>query len=267
MKKLIWVICLVLLWCISSAITFGSQAYIADAFSGYLARYDLVTQESSLVGSFGTVTNISGLAYNPVQQIMYGISPVTCSLYSIDLTTGYATRIGAFGTSITMHGLAYDITTDTLYATAASQIEQYLYRINMSTGKATYIATTGTQISGLAVDPQTGILYGSPASQSPYASHGLYSIDKITGAVTRIGTQTLSYNGLAFDAATGLLLGVRNINDSLYFINKDHGQSTLYANIGTLCANPLGLEIIIPEPATAMLMLLGAAWMTAKRRR
>jgi len=238
--------------------------YVSDSSGAQLLTVDLATGQASVVGPFEIVSNVTGLAYDPVGNVMYGISAIGDALYTIDIELGTATLVGEFGLddSLVMHGLTYDSKTNTLYSSASSQ--KNLYTIDVTTGTASVVASTNpTSISGLAIDPFEDILFGSPAS---LAGNGVYTIDKISGAATRIGTGMLAFNGLAFDPSNKRLYGVRNEDDSLYWIDTITGEGYLIGNLGINDVNPLGFEIV-PEPMSATLLLLGSIIALQKRRR
>lgn len=242
----------------------SSIGYVSDSSGAQLLTVDLATGQASVVGPFGIVTNVTGLAYDPGGDVMYGISAAEDALYTINMDTGAATLIGGFGLgdSLFMHGLTYDSKTNTLYSSASYQ--KTLYTIDVTTGIASAVASTSpTSISGLAMDPVEDILYGSPAS---LIGNAVYTIDKTTGATTGLGTGTLAFNGLAFDPLTERLFGVRNEDDSLYWIDTVTGEGNLIGNLGIYDVNPLGFEIV-PEPMSATLLLLGSAIAMRIRRR
>ena len=241
-----------------------SVAYVSDSDSAQLLRVDLSTGQASVVGPFGILANVTGLAYDPGADVMYGVSAAEKALYTIDMDTGAATLVGDFGLgeSVIMQGLTYDTGSNTLYSSASTQ--KTLYSLDVTTGLASVVAfTSPTSISGLAIDPVEDILYGSPASGG---GTGVYTIDKTTGAATRLGTGELAFNGLAFDPLGEGLFGVRNQDDSLYWIDTVSGEGTLIGSLGLPDVNPLGFEIV-PEPISAALLGLGGATVLRLRRR
>jgi hypothetical protein len=236
----------------ASAAASSSLGYVTDAAQGRLLAVNLATGTSTVVGSFVSVANIGGVAYDTSRNTLFGVSPTTDSLYTLNRTTGAATLVGSLGipSNLAMQGVAYDPFSNQLFATAADTGE--LFTINRDTGQAQLIGPTGRGISGLAVDPRTGNLYGSPPSLLG-VNMGLYLIDKTTAARTPIGPDTIGYNGLAFDS-DGTLYGVQNSTDSLYRINLLDGTPTLIGPLGVAGINPLGFEIVpVPEPASALL--------------
>ena len=266
MKRTIQICVAAVVLCLGARAYGASQntiGYVSDTDHAQLLTVDLATGQATVVGNFGIVSNVSGLAYDPADDVMYGISAVADTLYTIDMDTGAATHVGGFGLSenITMQGLAYDTRTNTLYSSASTQ--RTLYTIDVATGAASAVASTSTaRISGLAIDLVNDILYGSPASQ---LGGGVFTIDKTTGTATQVGTGTLGFNGLAFDPLTETLFGVRNLDHSLYRIDTVTGQGTLIGNLG-INGNPLGFEIV-PEPMSATLLLMGTMVVLRIRRR
>ena len=88
-------------------------------------------------------TNVSGLAFDSTNNILYGGSGEDDILYSFDTTTGEATVVGpmagiqGIGFNANTPGLAYDPGTDTLYLTEA--FEDTLYTIDTTTGEASIV--------------------------------------------------------------------------------------------------------------------------------
>lgn len=245
-----------------------SVGYVSDAQNGRVLAVNLSTGASHVVGSFGSVVNIGGLAYDTLRKTLFGVSPSTDALYSINLATGAATIVGGFGVGgIVMQGAAYDPTSNQLFATASSSGE--LFTINPDTGQAQLVGSFSEAISGLAVNPLTGDLYGSPPAAFTDDA-GLFLINKTTAALTLIGTTTIGYNGLAFDA-DGTLYGVQNTTDSIYRIDVATATRTLIGPLGVAGVNPLGFEIVaVPEPAGMLISLaaiFGAAAVVGRLRR
>ena len=111
---------------------------------------------------------ISGLAYDVVSAIMYGIaggqSPLG-ELYTIDLTTGVASIVGFTEIGASSLQFASD---GNLYAGGNSDDGGNLYQINTATAFATLVGGTGfSSVTGLtlvespsAPDPATLTLLG-----------------------------------------------------------------------------------------------------------
>ena len=85
---------------------------VTDAQHNQLFTLSNADSSSSLVGSFGVIGAMAGLAYDREHDILYGSTLGTFgtlgrdNLYRIDRATGAATLIGALGDPW-MHGLAY----------------------------------------------------------------------------------------------------------------------------------------------------------------
>ncbi|QDV81681.1 PEP-CTERM sorting domain-containing protein [Planctomycetes bacterium TBK1r] len=130
----------------------------SNGVNSQLFRLDQSTGQASLVGDTGFQA-ISGLAFDPNSQVLYGGSGATDSLFTIDRTTGAATPVGAYGVNVGGHGLGYDNQNQQLWMTDG--FLDTLYSVNTSTGAATEIGSTGlTSVAALAFHSGENRLYG-----------------------------------------------------------------------------------------------------------
>ena len=143
------------------------------------------------VGSYDpndTGLSFNGLAYNPINNNMYGCS--ASDLYTVNTTTGASSWIGNFGiTGGMMIAIAFD-GSGNLYGIEI--ITDTLYSINPSNGEATKIGTgLGINLNyaqDMAFDLDTDILYLSAYTTAPIKEGALYTCNKNTGVATKIGT-------------------------------------------------------------------------------
>ncbi|MCC9599551.1 hypothetical protein LOC67_03185 [Stieleria sp. JC731] len=147
---------------------------------------DQMTGAASLVGNTG-VANLTGLAFDPVNKVMYGGTGTGNSLYTINTTNASTTLVGSYGVSVSGQGLAFDPITQSLWL--ADALTDNLFEVNTMTGQASQVGFTSlTAPVGLAVDPLTGSIYSVD-----HLSDALYTLDRTTGTATFIGQ-------LGFDA-------------------------------------------------------------------
>ena len=238
----------------------SAEAVLFISDKQYFYTTDPTTGSSTLVGDFGVTVNIAGLGYDPINDILYGTTTGSNSLYSINYSAGAASLIGGLGARL-MHALAYDPSSAKLYGAFGEVEGDGFYQIDVSTGSATLIGHTGffhsdhrNTVSGLAVHPQTHVLYGA-VSGTALDWGALIEIDKSTGQGTLIAEWTLHISGLAFHPDSNVLYGIDNWSRELYMIDTSSGTPVLVNS--TDLNNPLGLEFI-PEPATLLLLGLGA---------
>jgi uncharacterized repeat protein (TIGR01451 family)/CSLREA domain-containing protein len=144
-------------------------------------------------GAFGNInfTDVDGLTYNPISNILYGVEAQggTDVLIQINMATG-AHVPNAFGAGLDYvplppiggnnitDDIAVDPTTGILYGTVNNGgSTDRLITIDKDTGATTDVALiTVPDIEGLGTDP-TGQLWGTSGTQNV-----LYEIDKTTGA-------------------------------------------------------------------------------------
>jgi len=212
---------------------------------------------------------ITGLAFSPVTGVLYGSTgnagTVDALLVKINPATAVVSVVGPFnagplnsgGTPATMADLAFD-SAGNLYG-VASIGGPNLYSINATTGQATLVGPNGVSTSttggGIAISPG-GTFYGTPTS----SRFGTYNSG--TGAYTNIGNPAKpaggGYGALDFDGSVlyGLNVGSGSPPPThLVTIDPATGAVT---DIG-LSVNSLdAIAFQIPEPATFVLMLVGA---------
>lgn len=106
--------------------------------------------KNNLIGATG-VGPISGLAYDVVGQVMYGIAGGggPANLYTIDLSTGLATVVGNTGLNAGSLQFGPD---GNLYAGTTGMGGGNIYRINPATGASTLVGSTGfDSVTGLTL--------------------------------------------------------------------------------------------------------------------
>lgn len=150
----------------------GATAYgtaiIAPAGPSELRTIDPFSGISALVGATG-VGPISGLAYDEVNGVLYGVAGggiTTTNFYTLDLNTGVANVFGSTG--VVLGGLQFG-PDGKLYAGSAGTVAPgNLYEINPNTGAASLIGATGFgSISGLTLVRGTDLALEKSASPEP----------------------------------------------------------------------------------------------------
>lgn len=249
------------------------QLYTIDPASGAV-----IQNVGPLVDSFNVNYPITGLAFNPINGLLYGstgnsVPGTAAKLVLINPLTAQVTVIGSFnagnaGNPATMADLAFD-SAGNLYGIGSVGGPQ-LYSINPFTGQATVIGGTGltsTTGGGLAISPAGGF-FGTPTS----TRFGTYN--PITGAYANIANPTKpvggAYAALDFSGNTlyGLDLGPGpDLFTHLVTIDPATGAVTdIGGSVGSLDAIAFAT---VPEPNSASLILgfLGLAGMLKLRVR
>jgi hypothetical protein len=263
-----------------------ANLYASTAAGGPGELYIISTANGSQVTDIGPLNDslganypITGMAFNPINGVLYGSTgnagAVDAMLVTINPASALVTVIGSFnagpvnstGVPATMADLAFD-SSGNLYG-VASIGGPNLYSINKTTGQATLVGPNGVASSttggGLAIS-SGGAFYGTPTS----SRFGTYNSS--TGAYTNIANPTKptgggAYGALEFDGSTlyGLNVGSGSPPPTaLVIIDPTTGGVT---NLG-LSINSLDAiaSAAIPEPATTAL-LGGAITMLTIRRR
>lgn len=112
-----------------------------------------VTGTTSAIGPVGTGRPMSGLAFNPATNIMYGVDGCgfagNSRLHTVNLTTGVATLIGSTGKKLGSLEFGPD---GKLYAGGDKSDGGNIYRIDTATGAATFVIASGLEsVTGLAL--------------------------------------------------------------------------------------------------------------------
>jgi len=189
-----------ILLCITVALASISAARAASTLYGSTASggpgelYVLSPATGAMLQDVGPLNDalsvnygVTGLAFNPVNGLLYGSTAnsnpdVAARLITINPLTAQVTVIGGFnlaGAALgsTMSDIAFD-SSGNLYGIGSRGGPQ-LYSINLLTGQATQVGAgsglTSTGGGGLSISP-SGIFYGTPTG----SRFGTY--DPITGA-------------------------------------------------------------------------------------
>ena len=221
-------------------------------YDGYLYRIDLATGEAVNLGLVG-LYNVEGMAF--VGDTLYGIGGEIHELW--DITAPPGTRVGNTGSRDGSDaGLSYDPTSGRLYNIQRNGPGSWLYEINMVTGQAIFIGSdTRGRPDSLAIDAD-GTAYAFDAIRDTF-----YTVNLSTGAldfVGPLGVDLMAEAGLAFDASGGLW--ALTDDGEIYTVDKMTGT------VGLVATTLSGFEALaIPEPATVLLLSLGALALCRKR--
>lgn len=101
-----------------------------------------IDPDSGVVSLIGEIPiNVSSLAFDTANDVLYGVTGFADLLYTIDPETALSVQIGSLGFNANTSGLAFDSETETLYLTEANA--DSLYTVNTSTGEATLVGALG----------------------------------------------------------------------------------------------------------------------------
>jgi len=209
----------------------------------------VATPIGGLVGS-----RVEGLAYNSINDKLYGVDDPGDNLVVIDTSTGAGTVIGSTGFP-SLEGLAFNPLDGKLYSVDVGSGK--LIRIDPSTGIGTAVALidpSKAQIRGLSFN-RSGTLYGvwNPSDRNPTR---LVTITTSAGQVTDVGsTGYFGVEGLAFayahDVAVTKVTPSKTVVGQGYSLNinvtvANQGYTeifnvTLYANTTSIATQTVTL--------------------------
>jgi hypothetical protein len=217
-------------------------------------------------GAFGRISHtapmMSGLAYDPGEEVFYGVSfkPVPSEhrrLYSINPTTGETVFLADItGTTAVINGLGFDPTAQTLYGIA--QADGQLFRINVegsNVGQAIAIgAPGGGTVAGLEYSRYDDALYGLDRSTNPAR---LVRINTGNGQQTVIGTLGSGIQNVSGLAAAdgGELYTIDATSGNTLEINPATGAATVLGVSGGVFGNAYGMAAVIPPGAPPALRI------------
>jgi hypothetical protein len=226
---------------------------------------------------------MTGLAFNPLDGVLYGVTGLESpnfirTLVTINPTTGAATVVGAildpqFGSSVGLTDLSFR-SDGTLFGITPNE----MYTINLANAALTDIGSTGENApgGGLAFNP-AGTLFSAGK-----ATGTLDMLNTSTGARTVGPTLTNSphagtlgaMNALAFNSAGTLFgsdsdraqNGATTVAVDLVTINTATGVVT---NVGTIPndIDAIAFSPAVPEPSSFVLLATGAGIFGYLRRR
>lgn len=257
MNKCVQLVLLAMCLLVPTIATAAPIMYVHDE-RGNLARVDVQTGSVDMIGNMGVV--MTDIAFDPT-GLLYGISFTT--LYAIDAATAGITAIGSHGIS---SGNALVFGSDgTLYG--AGNTTTNLCTLDLATGAGASIGNMGFT-SGGDLAFHAGNLYlasGSshlvnvdPADPTLSAAVGAFGVSDVFGLATGddgnlygvAGTQIFLVN-----TATGAATNAVN-----------YGGQGLFGAYGQAFYTEAGAEQA-PEPATIILLGMGAAIAARRRRR
>lgn len=182
---------------------------------------------------------VTGLAFDPKTNLLYGADAETGSLVIVDTETGGAVDVRRIGDQ-PMGDLAFDPRAGRLYGLTTKGL---LVAIETRSGRRTPVGKTDPTLRGLEFDPRTNTLWGS--------GRRLVRIDPRTGATTPIGDIGFTeVRGLALHPRTGKLYGSDAATGALLRLDPRTGKGTRIAN---LAPRPKDLgETITPVTAAGL---------------
>jgi hypothetical protein len=147
--------------------------------------WEISPEDGDMICIGGGGASLNGLAWNPVNQHMFGASG--SKLYMVDPETGDQEYIGSFGNDVNeMIGIAVN-TNGVMYGW---DLGDKLWTIDMETGEATEVGPLGIDLN-YAQDGEfchySGYLYLTAYTVSPNVGSYLYECNVETGECTMIG--------------------------------------------------------------------------------
>jgi len=236
---------------------YAALIYGSDVVDDNLVSIDSSTMNGQVIGLFGPsgpVFAMTGLAFDPIDTTLYGISPSTDAIYTINPLTGFATLLATVSTGGNPNGLAFDSNHSLLYLTDNNSNGLYSYNVVSSEFQLVGAITGGfSNVEGLGYDPQTDTLFGLADDQDQIIRIDTSSAEA-TALPNALGSGT--WRGLDFDYISGMLFATRvndgaplTVIDPLTGIGIDLGKIIDHGRFDFV----QGLAVV-PEPSTLVLL-------------
>lgn len=113
--------------------------YVGTSSSG-VQTIDPIAQTTTSIGN--PSFNTQGMAFDPNNNVLYGIDFFDGAVYTIDTATAFATFVGTVGIGLEFRSLGFDPNTDTLYS--VEETTDTLYAIDPTTGAGAPVDTVGS---------------------------------------------------------------------------------------------------------------------------
>ena len=238
-----------------------------------LFTYDTDTLATTFVGATGAIETFGGLAYDPVDDLLYMVSGrnnntgTLSNLYSMNPSTGAATLVGSIGER-DVFGLAFDTSNEVLYATARTGTtlnDTNLFSIDKNTGGGTLVGLiNGIQLDGLSYDSRADRLVGVGNG----LSGAYYSVDRSTAATSLLGSIgfTTDTSGLTYDPNNNLYWGF-DYSRRVFTFDPVSGDSTFVGTTPTNSQISGAAFATVPEPTSFAMFMIASACLATQRKR
>lgn len=212
------------------------------------------TADATLVGSItlnGSALTITGLAFNPLDGVLYGVTGgengPSRRLVTINPATGLASLIGTLHTGESTIGssdIGFDVNGKLFtWRTGGGP----LGTVNLSTAEVTAIGSSynGDGGNGLTFTPDGSLYVAGPSNGS------LLAVDPVSGTLTTVGSLTNVPSGFGtINAMTsnlnGVLFAVGNNSSTLIAIDAATGAITPIGVLPFSAADAIAYEITSP---------------------
>ncbi len=141
-------------------------------------------------GYYSTDDGINGLAYDPGQDVLYGVTQ-NGKLYRINVNTGAPTLVG--NTQADLRGLAYDAATNKLWGISVSAT---LYEINKNTGAV--VSTVNCQVPFSTI---TSLTYAPAATTTCLDSVIVKFGSSVSSNTTASACSSYTWNGNTYTSS------------------------------------------------------------------
>ena len=234
---------------------------------GTVYAIDIVSRTATLLGPAGITFEYGGLGFAQ-DGTLYGWESGSNALYTVNTTSGQWNLIG--GTSPT-RGETFDINPLTNEAIVTDLASEQLYTVTLATGaSALRVGLTNFQPGAASAFGPDGTLYYIDVFNG-----SIRSVDIDTGVVSLVGLTGLpgaDVTNLSYNPEDDMLYSVETLGNSLYRFDPSNGTGV---NLGAIADLPVTggqytmgtIRIVIPEPATSILALLGVAGAVSYTRR
>lgn len=171
--------------------------------------------------------SIAGLAYDPVESMLYGLGGYSSGLFSIDINTG---EIGQIKTMLFSASGRIGFNDDDGLLYVVSPVDNQLVKFHTDTLRFETVGGVGFGgTSRLAFDPETGVVYGG---QYKY----LTSVDPLYGEISIIGLLgNYEARGMSWHGPSATLFGfINTYYDEFVSVDTQTGEATTITQFSSI---------------------------------
>jgi sugar lactone lactonase YvrE len=234
-----------------------------------IIRVDPTTGSQTILSSGGYLHTVAGIAVAPNGDI-FATSAGYQEIVRVDPVTGAQSIVSAGGLFVSLRGIVMDASGQLYVADTYQTAPGRIIRVDPSTRAQTTVSSGGNFLdpTGIVLDDNGNIIISDNGNTDARFGAAVIRVDPLTGAQTVIasGGDFVSPAGIAFDASGKLVLVDSNsflggspfYDGAVFRVDPVTGTQTIISSVG-MFVNPSGVAVILPEPISLTLLMMGLA--------
>ena len=234
-----------------------------------IIRVDPFTGSQTVLSSGGYLHSVFGIAVAPNGEI-FVTSAGYRQVVRIDPVTGAQSVVSSGGLFVSLRGIVMDASGQLYVADADQTGPGRVIRVDPSMGSQTTVSSGGNfyDPTGIVLDDNGNIIVADNGNFDAGIGAAVIRVDPVTGAQTVVssGGDFISPGGIAFDASGKIVLVDSNAfiggspfyDGAVFRVDPVTGTQTVISSVG-IFVNPSGVAVILPEPTSFALFMMGVA--------